>query len=84
VTVNTGVNLSADDSETVDCLGLLNKDSANPNTGDLLLDNGQASFTCVQTLDAASQVDSIKTINILLDYYAQDSITTNVLVKHLI
>jgi len=88
VTVKTGLpDLTVADGSKVkslDCLGLLNKKDTTPNAGELLLDNGQASFTCVQTLTTASKVDSLKTFDIFLDYFAQDSVTTTVLVKHLI
>ena len=82
VEVKTGLGDS--DSQLPDCLGLLKDGSDKGNTGELLLINGEGSFTCVQTLDANSKVNSIKTMDIVLGYYAQDTVSTDVVVKHLI
>ncbi|MBI2664672.1 hypothetical protein HYX10_05030 [Candidatus Woesearchaeota archaeon] len=65
----------------LNCVGLTGN---SPISGELLLIDGKATFTCIQTLDENSKIDSVKTFNVELDYYAQRSITQNVLVKHLI
>lgn len=50
-------------------------------TGTLLLSDGGASFTCIQTLPDASRVDSLKTFSLTLNYQLKDSIQKSVLVK---
>ncbi len=66
------------------CLGLLGgaevKDGVY--SGEVLLSSGSASFTCIQDYDGST--NSVKTFDVTLMYFARDSATTNVLVKHLI
>lgn len=50
--------------------------------GTLRLLEGKGSFTCIQTLEKKDRRDAKKTIGIETVYYARDSITTEVLVKH--
>ena len=51
--------------------------------GTLLLSaEGKGFFTCIQTLEKKDRRDAKKTIGIETVYYARDSITTEVLVKH--
>lgn len=67
------------------CLGLLGGTEATDKksyAGEVLLSSGGASFTCIQ--DYAGGTDSLKTFDVTLSYYARDTATTNVLVKHLI
>ncbi len=66
------------------CLGLLGGMEAADKksyTGEVLLSSGGASFTCLQDYTGT---ESLKTFDVTLSYYARDSATTNVLVKHLI
>ena len=86
VEVNTGI-------PGLNCIGLVgggaldyeasDSTTAKGFTGELLLSGGSGSFTCIQTLSNIDR-DSIKTFDVTLAYYARDSVTTNVLVKHLI
>ncbi len=66
------------------CLGLLGGQPVGTSafSGEVLLSNGAASFTCMQ--DYTGGTDSLKTFDVTLSYFARDSATTNVLVKHLI
>ncbi len=65
------------------CLGLLGgKEVGNGGySGEVLLSGGGASFTCIQDYDG--ETDSLKTFDVTLSYFARDSATTNVLVKHM-
>lgn len=71
--------------ENIECKGLSGE---NPGTttfsGELTLVEGVASFTCIKKLSGSDQVDSVKTFSMTLSYYARDSITKNVLVRHVI
>jgi len=78
VTVDTGSDLTP----TLKCLGLLGGGTDDV-TGDLLLTDGSASFTCIQTLSDES-IDSVKSYTVELDYYAKDVIKTSVVVKSLL
>ncbi len=66
------------------CLGLLGGVPVGTSSfsGEVLLSGGAASFTCIQ--DYTDTTDSLKTFDVTLSYFARDSATTNVLVKHLI
>ncbi|GEM_PF-3084695 len=66
----------------LNCVGLL--EGTGGKSGFLLLIDNKASFTCIQTLGENSMIDSVKSFNVVLEYYAERSITKNVLVKHLI
>lgn len=83
VTVNTGLESNSDvNIEELNCVGLL--EGTGGKSGFLLLIDNKASFTCIQTLGENSMIDSVKSFNVVLEYYAERSITKNVLVKHLI
>ncbi len=68
------------------CLGLLDgkegEIKAGTYNGKVILSNGEASFTCIQ--DYTGDTDSLKTFDVTLNYFARDSATTSVLVKHMI
>ncbi len=77
VDVSTGI-------KGLKCLGLLGGQEVGDGTfsGEVMLSGGGASFTCIQDYDGTT--DSLKTFDVTLSYFARDSTTTNVLVKHLI
>ncbi|MAG16117.1 hypothetical protein CMO88_03580 [Candidatus Woesearchaeota archaeon] len=77
VTVTTGVKAS---NAGVECLGLANI-GADKASGELILENGAARFSCIQKLDGIDVVDGIKSFKILLDYDVRESIDKTVLVK---
>ncbi len=83
VDINTGLQGAG---SSLRCLGLLNgrEIGATAYSGAVLLNEGTASFTCIQTLGTSDRVDSLKTFELSLTYSARDSVTTNVIVKHLI
>ncbi|MBI2664673.1 hypothetical protein HYX10_05035 [Candidatus Woesearchaeota archaeon] len=76
VTVTT--NLGNPDS--INCLGLTNV-GADKGSGELILNNGAATFSCIQNLEGVSFVDSIKTFTAALEYDVRETIETNVLVE---